>query len=75
MKRVLILDGYNLIYRARYSGMSKGEYSTVFLGNVEISQNNIGIAIKDSSFAEIKSINTDTKPELSFLLPHLNYTH
>ena len=30
MKRVLVLDGYNLIYRARYSGMYKGEYSTVF---------------------------------------------
>ena len=30
MKKVLILDGYNLIYRARYSGMNKGEISTVF---------------------------------------------
>ena len=30
MKRVLILDGYNLIYRARYSSNLKGEYSTVF---------------------------------------------
>ena len=30
MKKVLLLDGYNLIYRARYSGMSKGDYSTVF---------------------------------------------
>ena len=29
-KKVLILDGYNLIYRARYSGMNKGEYSTIF---------------------------------------------
>jgi 5'-3' exonuclease len=27
---ILILDGYNLMYRARYSGMNKGEYSTVF---------------------------------------------
>lgn len=30
MKKILLLDGYNLIYRARYSGMNKGEYSTVF---------------------------------------------
>ena len=30
MKNILILDGYNLIYRARYSGMNKGEYSTIF---------------------------------------------
>ncbi len=27
---ILILDGYNLMYRARYSGMNKGDYSTVF---------------------------------------------
>lgn len=27
---ILILDAYNLMYRARYSGMNKGEYSTVF---------------------------------------------
>jgi len=27
---ILILDGYNLIYRARYSGMNKGEYSVIF---------------------------------------------
>jgi 5'-3' exonuclease len=30
MKNILILDGYNLFYRALYSGMDKGEYSTVF---------------------------------------------
>lgn len=30
MNKVLILDGYNLIYRARYSGMNKGEHSTIF---------------------------------------------
>ena len=30
MKNILLLDGYNLIYRARYSGMNKGEYSTIF---------------------------------------------
>ncbi len=30
MKKILLLDGYNLIYRARYSGMNKGEYSTIF---------------------------------------------
>lgn len=30
MKNILILDGYNLIYRARYSGMNKGKHSTVF---------------------------------------------
>lgn len=30
MKKVLILDGYNLIYRARYSGMNRGDFSTVF---------------------------------------------
>lgn len=30
MKKILLLDAYNLIYRARYSGMNKGEYSTVF---------------------------------------------
>tara|TARA_B100000131_G_scaffold269054_1_gene268239 strand:+ start:982 stop:1800 length:819 start_codon:yes stop_codon:yes gene_type:complete len=29
-KNILLLDGYNLIYRARYSGMNKGEYSTIF---------------------------------------------
>lgn len=29
-RRILILDGYNLFYRARYSGMNKGEYSTIF---------------------------------------------
>ena len=29
-KKILLLDGYNLIYRARYSRMNKGEYSTVF---------------------------------------------
>jgi len=29
-KKVLLLDGYNLIYRARHSRMNKGEYSTVF---------------------------------------------
>jgi len=28
--RILILDGYNLIYRARYSGMNKGEHSVIF---------------------------------------------
>ena len=30
MNNILILDGYNLIYRARYSGMNKGDNSTVF---------------------------------------------
>ncbi len=30
MKKVLLLDGYNLMYRARYSGMNKGNYSAVF---------------------------------------------
>ena len=30
MKKVLLLDGYNLMYRARYSGMNKGSYSAVF---------------------------------------------
>lgn len=30
MKKILLLDGYNLMYRARYSGMNKGEYSTIF---------------------------------------------
>lgn len=30
MNKILILDGYNLIYRARYSGMNKGNYSTIF---------------------------------------------
>ena len=30
MKKILLLDGYNLIYRARYSGMNKGENSTIF---------------------------------------------
>ena len=29
-EKVLILDGYNLFYRARYSGMNRGEYSTIF---------------------------------------------
>lgn len=28
--KILLLDGYNLFYRARYSGMNKGEFSTVF---------------------------------------------
>ena len=27
---ILLLDGYNLIYRARYSGMNKGEHSVIF---------------------------------------------
>lgn len=27
---ILLLDGYNLFYRARYSGMNKGEFSTIF---------------------------------------------
>ena len=30
MKNILLLDGYNLIYRARYSGMNKGNNSTIF---------------------------------------------
>ena len=30
MANILILDGYNLFYRARYSGMNRGEYSTIF---------------------------------------------
>lgn len=30
MKKILLLDGYNLMYRARYSGMNKGNYSTIF---------------------------------------------
>ena len=30
MKNILLLDGYNLIYRARYSGMNKGNHSTIF---------------------------------------------
>ena len=30
MKNILLLDGYNLIYRARYSGMNKGSHSTIF---------------------------------------------
>ena len=30
MKKVLLLDAYNLIYRARHTHMKKGEYSTVF---------------------------------------------
>jgi len=30
MKNILLLDAYNLIYRARYSGMNKGNNSTVF---------------------------------------------
>ena len=29
-KNILLLDGYNLIYRARYSGMNRGDYSTIF---------------------------------------------
>ena len=29
-EKILILDGYNLFYRARYSGMNKGEFSTIF---------------------------------------------
>ena len=29
-KNILLLDAYNLMYRARYSGMNKGEYSTIF---------------------------------------------
>lgn len=29
-KNILILDGYNLFYRALYSGMDKGKYSTIF---------------------------------------------
>ena len=28
--KVILLDGYNLIYRARYSRMNKGEYSSIF---------------------------------------------
>ena len=28
--KTLLLDGYNLFYRARYSGMNKGDYSTIF---------------------------------------------
>lgn len=28
--KVLLLDGYNLIYRSRYSRMNKGDYSTIF---------------------------------------------
>ena len=30
MKKVLLLDGYNLFYRARYSNMRKGPHSTIF---------------------------------------------
>lgn len=30
MKNILLLDGYNLMYRARYSGMNKGDFSTIF---------------------------------------------
>lgn len=30
MKNILLLDAYNLIYRARYSGMNKGDNSTIF---------------------------------------------
>ena len=30
MKNILLLDAYNLIYRARYSGMNKGNNSTIF---------------------------------------------
>lgn len=29
-KKVLVLDGYNLIYRARYSSRNLGDYSTIF---------------------------------------------
>lgn len=29
-KNILVLDGYNLIYRARYSGRNTGEFTTVF---------------------------------------------
>lgn len=29
-KNILLLDGYNLFYRARYSGMNKGEFATIF---------------------------------------------
>ena len=29
-RNILILDGYNLFYRARYSGMNKGEHATIF---------------------------------------------
>lgn len=28
--KILLLDGYNLFYRARYSGMNKGDFSTIF---------------------------------------------
>ena len=27
---ILLLDGYNLMYRARYSGMNKGDFSAIF---------------------------------------------
>ena len=30
MKKVLLLDGYNLFYRARYSNMRKGQHATIF---------------------------------------------
>jgi len=30
MNKILILDGYNLIYRARHTAMKKGENSTIF---------------------------------------------
>jgi len=30
LKKVLLLDGYNLFYRARYSNMRKGKHSTIF---------------------------------------------
>ena len=30
MKKILLIDGYNLIYRARYSGMNRGENSTIY---------------------------------------------
>ena len=30
MNNILVLDAYNLIYRARYSGMNKGDHSTIF---------------------------------------------
>ena len=42
-------------------GISVGENSKVFLKNVEILRNNIGIAIKDSSFVKIKAINVNSE--------------
>lgn len=29
-KNIVLLDGYNLLYRARYSGMNSGDYSIIF---------------------------------------------